>query len=93
MTPPATVRVEQGRSGSNLAEVTDRLPRLGVAVSLSGESAQYLLGALQLKVEASCWVLRLPHFGHAGGRFFSRSCSVIGMLISKRIPQDWHSNS
>src|SRR5713226_22400 len=35
-------------------------------------SGQYLLGALQLKVEASCWVLRLPHFGHAGGRFFRR---------------------
>src|SRR5712691_260519 len=56
-------------------------------------SAQYLLGALQLKVEASCWVLRLPHFGQAGGRFFRRSCSVIATLISKRLPQDWHSNS
>ncbi len=56
-------------------------------------SAQYLLGALQLKVEASCWLLRLPHFGQAGGRFFRRACSVIAMLISKRLPQDWHSNS
>src|SRR6266849_6956201 len=81
-----TSRQQPGRGGRPPHQVS-------VAASLSAESAQYLLGALQLKLEASCWVLRLPHSGQAGGRFFRRSCSVIAMLISKRLPQDWHSNS
>ena len=54
---------------------------------------QYLLGALVLKVETSCCTRDLPHLGHFGGRFFRRSCSLIGTRTSKCLPHDLHSNS
>ncbi len=54
---------------------------------------QYLLGALVLKFETSCCTRDLPHSGHVGGRFFNRSCSLIGTLTSKCLPQALHSNS
>ncbi len=54
---------------------------------------QYLLGALVLKLETSCSTRDLPHLGHFGGRFFRRSCSLIGTLTSKCLPHALHSNS
>src|SRR5229473_3152242 len=90
-TPLATIGLK-GQAGAAWPRSPTTFPRSAWRFA-TRRRAQYLLGALQLKVEASCWVLRLPHFGQAGGRFFSRSCSVIATLISKRLPQDWHSNS
>jgi len=57
--------------GSGLGEVPTASPCQRGRFA-NRRSGQYLLGALQLKVEASCSVLRLAHFGHAGGRFFRR---------------------
>jgi len=55
--------------------------------------AQYLLGALVLKIETNCRTSVLSHLGQAGGCCFKRSCSLIGTLTSKRLPQPLHSNS
>src|SRR5712691_8282875 len=63
------------------------------AAPSSERASQYLLGALVLKFETSCCTRDLPHSGHFGGRFFSRSCSLIGTLTSKCLPHALHSNS
>jgi hypothetical protein len=64
-----------------------------VTGSLADGPTQYLLGALVLKLDASCSTLDLPHLGHFGGRVFRPSCSLIGTLTSKCLPHDLHSNS
>ena len=60
--------------------------RDGELTSLADRPNQYLLGALVLKLETSCCTRALPHLGHFGGRFFRRSCSLIGRLTSKCLP-------
>src|ERR1700682_3966281 len=60
---------------------------------LAEGSTQYLLGALVEKVETSCCTRDLPHLGHFGGRFFRRSCSLIGTRYSNCLPHALHSNS
>jgi hypothetical protein len=60
--------------------------------SLADGPNQYLLGAWVLKLEISCCTRALPHLRHFGGRFFRRSCSLIGTLTSKYLPHALHSN-
>src|SRR6266568_6908425 len=80
-------------SAGLLPSCVDGHPCRLVTDSVADGPTQYLLGALVLKLETSCCTRDLPHLGHFGGRFFKRSCSLIGTLTSKCLPHALHSNS